>query len=94
MLFTDIEQSYGSYIELNANRMEHMSMKSKLEFVKAMMDRGVLMIDDVRALFDLEAMDDGNGQKSPIRGEYFFLEEGKPGTQTITEEDENAVSAE
>ncbi len=94
MLFTNIEQSNGAKVELNANRMEHMSMKSKLEFVKAMMDRGVLMIDDVRALFDLEAMDEGNGQKTPIRGEYYFLEEGKPGTQTTTEEEENAVPAE
>lgn len=94
MLFTNIEQSNGAKVELNANRMEHMSMKSKLEFVKAMMDRGVLMIDDVRALFDLEAMAEGNGQKTPIRGEYYFLEEGKPGTQTTTEEEENAVPAE
>ena len=94
MLFSNIEQSNGAKVELNANRMEHMSMKSKLEFVKAMMDRGVLMIDDVRALFDLKPMDEGNGQKTPIRGEYYFLEEGKPGTQTTTEEEENAVPAE
>lgn len=94
MLFTGIEQSYGSKVELNANHMEHMSMKSKLEFVKAMMDRGVLMIDDVRELFDLEPKDDGTGQKSPIRGEYYFLEDGKPGSETITEVEEDAVSAE
>ena len=94
MLFTGIEQSYGSKVELNANHMEHMSMKSKLEFVKAMMDRGVLMIDDVRELFDLEPKDDGAGQKSPIRGEYYFLEDGKPGSETITEVEEDAVSAE
>lgn len=96
MLFTQKEQSYGSYVELNANRLENMSLKNKIELVKAMIDRGVLMIDDVRALFDMDPMADGAGQKTPIRGEYYFLEEGKPGSQTTepTEEENDAVSAE
>lgn len=93
MLFTGTEQSYGSRVELNGNKVENMSLKNKLEFVKALIDRGVLMIDDVRALFDMEKLPDGNGQKTPIRGEYFFLEEGKPGTQTVTEVEEDAVSS-
>lgn len=93
MLFSSIEQSYGSYVELNANRMNNLSLKNKIEFVKAMIDRGVLRIDDVRGLFDMEELPDGIGKKTPIRGEYYFLEDGKPGTeQTTMEDEEDAVS--
>lgn len=93
MLFTPKEQSFGSYVELNANRIESMSLKSKIEFVKAMIDRGIMLIDDVRMLFDMDPMPDGNGQKTPIRGEYFFIEDGKPNQNTV-EVEEDAISAE
>lgn len=89
MLFTDLERSNGSRVELNANRLENMSLKSKIEFVKAMIDRGILKTDEVRDIFGLGAMEDGIGDKTPIRGEYYFLEDGKPGTETPTEEGED-----
>ena len=92
MLFSANEQSRGSYVELNANRLENMSLKNKIELVKAMIDRGIFLIDDVRALFDMDPMPDGNGQKTPIRGEYYFLEDGKPGQNTETEDTTDAVS--
>lgn len=87
MLFTPIEQSFGSYVELNANRIENMSLKNKIELVKALIDRGVFLIDDVRALFDMDPMPNGQGQKTPIRGEYFFIEEGKPNSNNEVTED-------
>ena len=96
MLFTDTERSNGAKVELNANRLENMSLKSKLEFVKAMMDRGVMSIDDVRDIFGLDELPDGAGQKTPIRGEYYFIEDGKPGSEPepTEEEAEDAVPAE
>lgn len=97
MLFSKTEQSNGSHVELNANRLENMSLKNKLELVKSMIDRGILKTDEVRELFGFDPMDDGMGDKTPIRGEYYFLEDGKPGAQeepTEEETEEDAVPAE
>ena len=94
MLFSKTEQSNGSHVELNANRLENMSLKNKLELVKSMIDRGILKTDEVRELFGFDPMEDGMGDKTPIRGEYYFLEDGKPGSEEAPaeEEAEDAVS--
>lgn len=90
MLFTLKEQSFGSHVELNANRIANMSMKNKIEFVKAMLDRGILKIDEVRDIFGYDALPDGQGDVTPIRGEFHFVEQ----TNEIDsqEEDNNADS--
>ena len=95
MLFTNTEQSNGNMFAVTSNRLENMSTKNKIEFTKAMIDRGIVSIDEVRALFGYDDMPNEQGKKTPIRGEYYFVEDGKPGQQTeIAEEEENAALAE
>jgi len=54
-----------------------MSTASKISLAKEMGDRGVLMIDEIRALFNYAPLPDGVGQHAPIRGEYYMVDEGK-----------------
>ena len=90
MLFSDKEKAFGTHIELNSNRIQNMAMKDKIEFVKAMLDRGILKIDEVRDIFGYDALPDGQGDVTPIRGEFHFVEQ----TNEIDsqEEDNNADS--
>jgi hypothetical protein len=45
-------------------------------------DRGILTIDEIRELFNYAPMPDGNGQHAPIRGEYYFVDEGRQEDET------------
>ena len=54
-----------------ANRVAYMSFKDKLDYVKTMGDRGFLMIDEAREVFNLAPLPDGQGQKAMARGEYY-----------------------
>ena len=46
---------------------------------KELGDRGAIMIDEIRELFNWGPLPDGSGQRSPIRGEYYFSNEKKDG---------------
>lgn len=69
MLFTFREQSNGCRIMFTSNRMQYMSNKDKLEVSSQMLDRGILSINDVRTIWNLEPVEDGD--KRIIRGEYY-----------------------
>lgn len=87
MLFTTRERSNGNYIEVSANRMSNMSISNKVGFVTAMVDRGMLTVDEVRDMFGFEPMPDGKGNVTPIRGEYHYLENAEvEGESTNAEE--------
>lgn len=101
MLLSDTQREYGNVIEVSSNRLSNMSIKNKIQLANAMADRGLAMIDEIRDLFGLEPLPDGEGKKSPIRGEYYFVQEGKPGSNTKettepnteeSEEEEDALS--
>ena len=77
MLFSDRERSQGSYIMATANRLQYMSVKDKISFCREMGDRGYIMIDEGREVFNMPPLPDGQGQKAPIRGEYYFVDEKK-----------------
>ena len=79
MLFSDRERSQGSYIMATANRLQYMSVKDKISFCREMGDRGYILIDEGREVFNMPALPNGEGQKAPVRGEYYFLndKEGK-----------------
>ena len=103
MLISDTERSYGNIIEVSSNRLSNMSIGNKIKLANAMADRGLAMIDEIRDLFNMPPLPDGEGQKSPIRGEYYFVQEGKPSyvgpqqnptTEDTEEEDEDALSTE
>lgn len=70
MLFTFREQSQGNYIMASANRLQYMSNKEKLEVSSQLADRGILNRDEVREIWNLAPLPDGEGQAYIIRGEY------------------------
>lgn len=78
MLFSENERARGSYVLANANRIQYMSTTQKIQMAKELADRGAIMIDEIRELFNYAPLPDGAGQVAPIRGEY------KP-TDTLTE---------
>ena len=90
MVFTQREQNGGNRITFTANRLQYMATGSKINMAKELGDRGVLMIDEIRELFNYEPLPDGAGQHAPIRGEYYMVDEGKeePDTDNGGNEDD------
>ena len=77
MVFTERERNGGNAIMFAANRLQYMNIGSKIDMAQQLGDRGILMIDEIRELFNYEPLPDGQGQHAPIRGEYYFVDEGK-----------------
>lgn len=75
--FTTREINGGNRILFTANRLQYMAVGSKIAMAKELGDRGVLMIDEIRELFNYAPLPDGAGQHAPIRGEYYMVDEGK-----------------
>lgn len=86
MLFTAREQAQGSGIFLSANRLQYMSNTDKLNVSAQMMDRGIMTINEVREIWQLPPVE--NGDVRIIRGEYYGADD-KLSVQTISEEDSN-----
>ena len=84
-IFSERERAQGSYFIANANRLQYMSTTAKVQMAKELGDRGALMIDEIRELFNYAPLPDGAGQVAPIRGEYKATED-----LTNEEEDDNA----
>ena len=62
-LFTDTERSYGNEVMFEANRLQYASNTTKVSVVKELAPIAVLMIDDVREIFNLAPLPNGEGQK-------------------------------
>lgn len=75
MLFSERERSQGSYVIANANRLQYMSVAQKVQMAKELGDRGAILIDEIRELFNYNPLPDGAGQVAPIRGEYKATDE-------------------
>ena len=80
MLFTERERSSGSFLMATSNRLQYMSTSEKTKFATIMGDRGFVMIDEIREVFNLPPLPNGLGKKFPIRGEYYLL--GSDGSVT------------
>lgn len=80
MLFTFNEQSRGNAVMATANRLQYMSNQEKLNVSAQLADRGILNRDDVREIWNLPPLPNGEGQDYIIRGEY------KNATDQINEE--------
>jgi hypothetical protein len=80
MLFTFNEQSRGNAVMATANRLQYMSNQEKLNVSAQLADRGILNRDDVREIWNLPPLPNGEGQAYIIRGEY------KNATDQINEE--------
>jgi hypothetical protein len=88
MLFSERERAQGSYFIANANRLQYMSTTQKIQMTKELGDRGAIMIDEIRELFNYAPLPDGAGQVAPIRGEYKATDE-LGANDEVTENDES-----
>lgn len=70
MLFTRREIVQGSGIMATANRLQYMSNKEKLEMSTQLTDRGLMNRDEVREIWNLPPLPNGEGQAYIVRGEY------------------------
>ena len=80
MLFTFREQGAGNVVMLTSNRLQYMTNNDKLNVSSQLLDRGVMSINDVREIWNLEPVEGGDVRI--IRGEYYDadakLEEEEP----------------
>ena len=67
-IFSERERSGGSYLIANANRLQYMTTKEKVQMAQQMLDRGVMSINEARELFNYLPVDGGDVRT--IRGEY------------------------
>lgn len=70
MTFTPMERSFGAQIVATSNRLQYMSTQDKLNVSAMLCDRGILNRDEVREIWNLPPLPNGEGQEYVIRGEY------------------------
>lgn len=73
--YSNREVANGSDVLTSSNRLQYMSFADKRGFVDSGLDRGYLMIDEAREVFNLPPLPDGSGQRFIARGEYYFIQE-------------------
>lgn len=64
ILFTENERNFGNEITFEANRLQYASNATKVSVVKELAPLAVLMIDDVREIFNMSPLPNGEGQKT------------------------------
>lgn len=90
MLFSDLEIGYGAHVEVAANRLQYMSTGDKINFIAQLSDRGMITINEARALINYAPLPAEVGDKLPIRGEYYYVGEEKPALPEPAPEPETA----
>ena len=88
MLYTFIEQSRDNRIMATANRLQYMSNQEKLNVSAQLADRGILNRDEVREIWNLPPLPDGEGQAYIIRGEYWNATDKIDASEEDTNNDE------
>lgn len=81
-IFTDRERAQGSGFMLTANRLQYLTTAEKLNVSSQMADRGIMNRDEIREIWNLAPIQNGEGQAYTIRGEYKLV--------TDEQEEENA----
>lgn len=79
MFFTERERASGSFFMATANRLQYMSNTEKLNVSSQMADRGIMNRDEIREIWNLPPLPNGEGKAYTIRGEYYFVGEEKKG---------------
>ena len=74
-LFSDTERAHGALIMATSNRLQYMSTQEKLNVSSQMADRGIMNRDEIREIWNLPPLPNGQGQAYTIRGEYYLLNE-------------------
>ena len=75
MTFTEDEIEQGNYIMFTTNRLQYASNRTKLSMSSQLLDRGVLSRNEVREIWNMSPIEDGDDRY--IRREY-----GKVGEET------------
>lgn len=94
-MFSLNERSRGAKFIASANRLQYMSTTAKIQMAQQLLDRGVMSINEARALFNYGEVEGGDVRS--IRGEYKNADalETTDGKTVVTvneqEEEENAV---
>lgn len=88
MLFTERERASGSFLMATANRLQYMSNAEKLNVSAQMADRGIMNRDEIRQIWNLPPLPDGQGQAYTIRGEYYLLN----GNGSVTKKGDDLTS--
>ena len=83
MFFTLREQGAGNEVMFTANRLQYMTNSDKLNVSSQLLDRGIMSINDVREIWNLEPVE--GGEARIIRGEYWNADE-KINEEKINEE--------
>lgn len=73
MLFSAREIAEGNGVMATANRLQYMSNTDKLNVSAQMADRGIMNRDEIREIWNLPPLPNGQGQAYTIRGEYYLL---------------------
>ena len=74
-IFTESERQHGTRIMATANRLQYMTTNEKLNVSSQMADRGIMNRDEIREIWNLPPLPNGQGQAYTIRGEYYLLNE-------------------
>lgn len=85
-IFSERERANGSYLIANANRLQYMTTKQKVEMAQQMLDRGVMSINEARELFNYLPVEGGDVRT--IRGEYKDADGVNDGGNNNASEDE------
>ena len=71
MTFSDRERAVGSGIFFTSNRLQYMSNADKLNVSAQMADRGLMRVNEIRAIWNLPPLPPELGDRLPVRGEYY-----------------------
>ena len=88
MLFSERERAARNLVMATANRLQYMTNTDKLNVSAQMADRGIMNRDEIREIWNLPPLPDGQGQAYTIRGEYYLLGPGN----TVTKKGDDLTS--
>ena len=74
-VFSEKERVMGSGVMLTSNRLQYLSAKDKLEISNSFGDRVIMNRDEIRDIWNLPPLPNGEGKKYTIRGEYYLIDE-------------------
>lgn len=86
MTFSAREQTNGNRIDVTANRLQYASLSQRIDMARELGDRGMIMRDEIRELFNLPPLPDGIGQTAPVRGEYYNAGDTRPADKEADDE--------
>lgn len=72
-MFTEREQTQGSLLMATSSRLQYMTNADKLNVSSQMLDRGIMSINEIREIWNLEPVEGGDARI--IRGEYWNADE-------------------